>query len=62
MGNDELYLFNMVKEDLGEEVLKQAMEMTTQDIKFNRVGFGKKTSTKQFMNIFFSSVDICLRC
>lgn len=61
MGNDELYLLNDTKQNCGETIFKDALQMTTDDIKFNRIGFGKKTNSKEFMTIFFRSVDICSR-
>lgn len=61
MGNDELYLLNDTKKRCGEKIFKDALQMTTDDIKFNRIGFKKRTSNKEFMTIFFRSVDICAR-
>lgn len=62
MGNDELYLLKYTKENCGKKLFSAALQMTTDDIKFNRIGFGKKTNSKEFMTIFFRSIDICARC
>lgn len=61
MGNDELYIFNRLKGMGKEGFLKEAMEMTTEDIKANRIAFNKKTSAHEFMTIFFRSLNLCAR-
>ncbi|MGL4569581.1 MAG: hypothetical protein ACRCVJ_00780 [Clostridium sp.] len=40
------------KEEVSEENFKVALEMTTDDIKFNRINFGKVTGPEEFLNIF----------
>ena len=41
---------------------KAVMEMTTEDIKFNRTNFGKRTSLKDVINIAEKSATALRRC
>lgn len=61
MGLAELQCFKQVEILHGKKVLNMALDMTGDDIKANRVAFNKKTNVKEFMRIFFRSVNVCLR-
>ena len=50
-----------VEKKYGKEVLGQALEVTSQDIKFNRIGFGKVTKSVDFIKIFNRSLSLCVR-
>lgn len=58
MGNDELICIKNAEILHGKETVKTALEITFEDIKFNRVGFGKLTTRKYFMDIFFKSLTV----
>lgn len=51
-------VFKLVECKYGNEVLKDVMKMTDDDIKANRVAFGKRTSSREYMNIFKRSLNI----
>ena len=51
-----------VEKKYGKSVVSQALDVTTQDIKFNRIGFGKLTNPVDFIKIFNRSLKLCLRC
>lgn len=51
-------VFKVVECKYGNEVLKDVMKMTDDDIKANRVAFGKRTSSKEYMKIFKRSLSI----
>lgn len=51
-------VFELVEFKYGNEVLKDVMKMTDDDIKANRVAFGKRTSSKEYMKIFKRSLGI----
>lgn len=61
MGNDELKFFKRVETEHGKQALKEAMDMTTQDIKFNQIGFGKVTGKHEFMGVFCRCLNIVVR-
>lgn len=61
MGNKELVQFKSVALQFGDKILKDALDITSKDIQFNRVSFGKRTSSNEFMKIFFRSLSLCLR-
>ncbi|AOR24326.1 hypothetical protein [Clostridium taeniosporum] len=44
-----------LKANVTEEEFKEILEATDQDIKFNRIGFGKKTNSRTY-------IKICTRC
>lgn len=44
-----------LKANVTEEQFKDILAATDQDIKFNRVGFGKRTNPITY-------IDICIRC
>lgn len=44
-----------LKANVTDEQFKDILEATDQDIKFNRVGFGKRTTPKEY-------IDICTKC
>ena len=58
---NEIDIFKMVEENFGENLLKEALKITTDDIKANNISLGKKTSTKEFMGIFFKSLKLCVK-
>lgn len=51
-------VFKLVECKYGKQVLKDIVEMTEDDIKFNRVAFGKRTSSIEYMKIFKRSLNI----
>lgn len=51
-----------VEKKYGKSLMVQALDVTTQDIKFNRVGFGKLTNSVDFIKIFNRSLKLCIRC
>lgn len=58
-----IYRFlKVVEKKYGKSVLDQALDVTTQDIKFNRIGFGKLTKPVDFIKIFNRSLKVCLKC
>lgn len=61
MGKDEIKEIEGVIKEYGSKVLKRVMEMTTADIKANRISFSKRTSSKDFMDIFHMSLNTYLR-
>ena len=61
MGNNEILCFKNAIRLHGRLIVKTALDMTTQDIKFNRIGFNKRTSKSEFMKIFFRSLDLAVR-
>lgn len=44
-----------LKKEVGESNFEIILDMTDADIKFNRIGFGKTTGPKQF-------IEICTGC
>lgn len=44
-----------------DEQFKDILAATDQDIKFNRVGFGKTTGPKKFIEICTGCADVILR-
>ena len=50
-----------VEKKYGKSVVSRALEITTQDIKFNRIGFGKVTKSVDFIRIFNRSLSLCIR-
>ena len=61
MGIAELQAFKQVEILHSKNILNMALDITEKDIKANRVAFNKKTSSKEFMAIFYRSLDLCLR-
>lgn len=61
MGNSEMKVFEHIKSKHGDEVFKAAMDITSKDVIANNVNLGKRTSSKQFMSVFFRSLNLCLR-
>lgn len=58
-------LFNFLrnlKAEVGESNFEIILDMTELDIKFNRVGFGKRTSPKKFIEICTGCKDALMRC
>ena len=53
---------NNLKKEVGEINFKDILEATDQDIKFNRISFGKTTSPKQFIEICTGCKNVLLRC
>lgn len=45
-----------------DEQFKDILAATDQDIKFNRVGFGKTTGPKKFIEICTGCANVILRC
>lgn len=60
MGKVELVIFKTVKNQYGGNVLKEALKMTTDDIKANNILLGKKTSSLDFMVVFYRSLSLCI--
>lgn len=61
MNFSQFNLFNLIEIKYGKDVLKDIMNMTEDDIKANRISFGKKTSSKEYMRIFKRSFKIWQR-
>ena len=57
---NEIDIFKMVEENFGENLLKEALKITTDDIKANNISLGKRTNNIEFMNIFFRSFKVCI--
>lgn len=58
-------LFKFIKNTeacYGKKIVDEALNITTQDIKYNRVNYNKTTGPKEFMSIFKRSLNLCLRC
>lgn len=55
------FLSNLKKE-VGESNFKYILAATDQDIKFNRVGFGKTTGPKKFIEICTGCKNALMRC
>lgn len=51
-----------LKKEVGESNFKDILLATDQDIKFNRVSFGKITAPKQFIEICTGCKNVLLRC
>ena len=50
-----------LKSEVGESSFRIILNMTEADIKFNRVGFGKRTSPKKFIEICTGYKDALMR-
>lgn len=50
-----------LKNSCSEEQFKQILEETTNDIKFNRVGFNKRTSQSEFKSILNITANVILK-
>lgn len=61
MTSKNLKFIKLAEKLYGKKAVSNALEVTTEDIKFNRVGFGKLTNARDFMKIFYCSLKICLR-
>ena len=61
MRSRELKLIKIAEICHGRQAIKDALEMTTQDIKFNNIKFNKITRNKEFMDIFERSLNLCLK-
>ena len=55
------FLSNLKKE-VGENNFREILEATDQDIKFNRISFGKVTRPKEFIKICTGCKEVLLRC
>lgn len=55
------FLSNL-KEEVGESNFKDILAATEQDIKFNRIGFGKTTKPKEFIQICTGCKNVLMRC
>jgi len=55
------FLSNL-KAEVGENNFKDILAATDQDIKFNRIGFGKITGPEKFMEICTGCKNVLLRC
>lgn len=58
MNFNNFRLFSLIENKFGKNALKLIVNMTEDDIKTNRVAFGKKTSSKEYMRIFKRSFKI----
>jgi len=50
-----------LKANVTEEQFKNILAATDQDIKFNRISFGKTTGPKKFIDICTSCANVILR-
>ncbi|WP_238858948.1 hypothetical protein [Clostridium sp. YIM B02569] len=50
-----------LKANVTEEQFKDILAATVQDIKFNRIGFGKTTGPKKFIDICTSCANLILK-
>ena len=62
MRSRELKLIKVAEICHGKKIVDEALNITTQDIKYNRVNYNKTTSPKECMSIFKRSLNLCLRC
>lgn len=62
MRSRELKLIKVAEICHGKKIVDKALNITTQDIKYNRVNYNKTTGPKEFMSIFKRSLNLCLRC
>lgn len=60
MKMNELLIFKMVEDSFGRNFLKEVFKITTDDIKANNIGLGKKTNARTFMQVFFKSLKLCV--
>lgn len=60
MTSKNLKFIKLAEKLYGKKAVSNALDAVTQDIKFNRINFNKKTYSKEFMNIFYASLRICL--
>lgn len=51
-----------LRSKVDDKTFKEILEMAEHDIKFNRIGFGKKTSAKDFITICESCEFLLTRC
>ncbi|NFO31468.1 hypothetical protein FDB41_15040 [Clostridium botulinum] len=51
-----------LKANVTEDEFKEILEAADQGIKFNRVGFGKRTDPNTYINICTSCTNVVLRC
>ena len=61
MGKAEIKEIECVLKEYGSKVLNRVMDMTTADIKANRIPFDRRTSSKDFMAIFYMNLNVYLR-
>lgn len=61
MNFSQFKLFSLIEIKYGKTVLKDIINMTEDDIKANRIAFGKRTSSKEYMRIFKRSFKIWQR-
>lgn len=57
-------LFKFIKNTevrYGKKIVTDALNITTEDIKFNKIGFNKITGPREFMDIFERSLNLCLK-
>lgn len=50
-----------LKQNVTKEQFKTILAATDEDIKFNRVGFGKKTSQRQYVDICSRTAQLVIR-
>ncbi|AGF56425.1 hypothetical protein B0P06_005310 [Clostridium saccharoperbutylacetonicum] len=56
-----LKFLSWLKENVTEEQFKDILKATDQDIKFNRISFGKRTSPITYINICIMCACVILR-
>lgn len=61
MNFDTFETFRSVESKYGRLALITILDMTEDDIKANRIAFGKRTSSKEYMKIFKRSFKIWQR-
>jgi len=53
---------NNLKKEVGDINFRDILAATDQDIKFNRVSFGKVTGSQKFIEICTGCKNVLLRC
>lgn len=61
MGIEQIKNLDIARALYGRDVFEKTMKDTDDYIKFNRVGFNKTTSAKQYMKIFYICLGVCVR-
>lgn len=61
MGNKEIRGIKEVLIKHGQAAISEVMKMTEDDIKVNRIAFGVRTNKKDFMRLFYTNLNKCLR-
>lgn len=61
MGIKLLKLIKVAEICHGKKAVTEALNITTDDIKFNKISLNKTTGPREFMDIFERSLNLCLK-